>query len=272
MKPVEPPPIATWLLRHAGPRNEALAGDLLEEHGRGRSAGWYWRQVMSAIVIGRSRELLVVLGLLAMYRIGSYLTVPGADTRGLALMGARGPGPLATFDVITGGNLSLVTLFALGIAPYVSASIVVQAAAIAWWVITRRTATPWELPIVRATWLTAMALCLVQATGIAMYLERQTYIGQGIPLVAAPGWAFRASTILIVTAGTAGLMWISDRITRRGVGNGLFLTFFAALLSGVPALVAAGDSQSLIRLVVPVATVALVSHGYRRAFHLAPRT
>lgn len=259
MTSVAPPRLAAWLLRHAGPANEALAGDLLEEYGRRQSDRWYWRQVLVALAIARSRELLVLLGLLALYRIGRYVTVPGADARALGITATRGSGSMAAFDAITGGNLSWVTLFALGIAPYVTASIVIQAIALAWWGLTRRTATPWELPIVKATWAAGIALSILQATGIALYLERQS-------IVAVPGWAFRLSTIAIVTAGSVVLMAISDGVTRRGIGNGLFLTFLAAVLAGAPGLVAAGGLQMLTRLVVPLATVALVSHGYRRAF------
>lgn len=268
MRPTEPPAIATWLLEHIGRKNQSLTGDLLEEYRQGRSVAWYWRQVTIAIVLGRSKEVLLVLGMIALYRIATHIPIPGANAQLLALLGHPATrSRISMYDLITGGNLSSVTVFALGIMPFISASILVQVVALGWWFLTRRRATPWELPIVRSTWAVAVLLALVQAAGLALFLERQDSVTSGLQFVYAPGWTFRVSTMLTLTAGSACLMWIGDRITERHIGNGMFLLFFAGLLAGLPGLAAvSGVSFALRHLVIPVAVVGVTSHNYRRAF------
>ena len=107
-----------------------------------------------------------------------------------------------------------------------------------------------------------------------MFLERQDSFAGGLQYVYAPGWGFRVSTMPTLTAGSACLMWIGDRITERHMGNGMLLLFFAALLAGLPGLAGvSGVSFALRHLVVPVAVVGVTSHNYRRAFqgdHLSP--
>ena len=132
-----PPAIPAWLLRRLV-SNDALVGDLTEEFRRGRSAAWYWRQVVTAIVVGRSRaygpSALAVLGLVILYRVANHLPAPGTRAEALAIVGQQvGSTTLAAYDTHTGGNLSRVTWLALGILPYVTVSIVLQSLALAWW-------------------------------------------------------------------------------------------------------------------------------------------
>lgn len=262
-----PPEIATWLLEHIGRKNPSLAGDLIEEYRHGRSIAWYWRQVLIAIIVTPSKAALLLVGLVALYRLGTHVPVPGANAQVLALLARRANGTtLPIYDVISGGNLSAVTVFALGITPFISASILVQIVACGWWSLTRRRATPWELPIVRWTWAIAIVLALFQAGSMAVFLERQNGVAGGLQFLDAAGWGFRLSTMLTLTAGSACLMWIGDRITEHHISNGMFLVFVAALLTGLPELVdSSGVSVALRHLVIPLAVVGLTSHGYQRA-------
>jgi preprotein translocase subunit SecY len=274
MRHTEPPSAATWLLTHLGRRNESLVGDLLEEYRRGRSSNWYWRQVVAAIAVDLGKPVLFALAIFFIYRIAAHIQVPGANGEALAALGrTAGATSLWKYDLVTGGNLSHATIFALGITPYISASIVVQVMALVWWSLTDRRATPWQLPIVRLTWATAIVLCVIQAAGIALFLERLTRIPGTLPLVFSPGWAFRASTILTLTAGSACLMWISDELTGRRIGNGMLLIFIVALLSGVPAtLMSRADPiASTAQVAGTLGVVALTSYGYRRAIEARQR-
>jgi preprotein translocase subunit SecY len=181
------------------------------------------------------------------------------------------------YDLSVGGNLAPVTMVALGIMPYVSASVLVQLLALFWRSL-RRTWTPSRRFIRRSTLVVAILLCIVQAYGVALFLERQTTILGGPQLAYNPGWVFRFTTVATLTSGTAALMWLSDYITDRGIGNGMFLTFMAGVLVGLPntvsilsTLMRAGliDSSNLLafvrQVVGSIAVVAITSHFYRRA-------
>ncbi len=266
-----PPAIPAWLLRRLV-SNDALVGDLTEEFRRGRSAAWYWRQVVTAIVVGRSRaygpSALAVLGLVILYRVANYLPAPGTRTEALAIVGQQvGSTTLAAYDTHTGGNLSRVTWLALGILPYVTVSIVLQSLALAWW----RMKVRW--PVVRPDRVTALrryltiGVCVVQAAGVALFLERMPTVPGGLPLVAEPGWLFRLTTILTLTAGTGALVWVSEEITARGLGSGMVLMYLAGGVAGLPGAVAtAGDLPGLAaRLAVSMTLVASIDRAYRRA-------
>jgi preprotein translocase subunit SecY len=282
MTRLEPPSTATWLLKHLGRRNDALGGDLLEEYRRGRSAAWYWRQALTAIVVSRRTEALLTVGILGIYWIGHYLPILGANTNALASLGQRKVTTFRFYDLYVGGNLAPVTMFALGIMPYVTASILVQLLALLWRSLRHR------LPSARRsmrqyTRVVAGLLCIVQAYGVALFLERQTAIFGGLQLVYSPGWVFRLTTVATLTSGTAALMWLSDYITDRGIGNGMLLTFIAGVLTGLPntistvsaltrtGLMNSSDILAFVRQVIgTVAIVAITSHFYRHATQSAP--
>ena len=133
MRSIDPPPFASWLLRRLACDNEALTGDLWEEYRRGRSGAWYWRQTLMAIMVGRSREILLTVGVLALFRLGNHIPVPGTNAAALAVLGHQSAATtFRLYDVLTGGNLLPVTVLALGLHPYISASVIVQLQALAW--------------------------------------------------------------------------------------------------------------------------------------------
>jgi preprotein translocase subunit SecY len=278
-----PPVVATWLLKRVARGNEALIGDLLEEYGRRGSAVWYWRQVLTTVLVVRSKEAVLTVAVLALYVIGGRFSVPGANADRLTLMASRAAGtPFGLFSVLTGGQLSGVTIFALGIMPYVSAALIVQVIALAWRFLTGnarphrdvRVADFHDKPPVsrEITWCVAILLCITQAIGLALFLERSSAINPGVAIVAYPGLMFRITTVLTLTAGTAGLMLISDQISRRGIGNGMFLVFLAGIVAGLsgtllPLITGQADPIAVVSYTALHVTIAgVVSHGYRRAF------
>jgi preprotein translocase subunit SecY len=231
---MRPPVLATWLLKHVARGNDALVGDLLEEHRRRCSAAWYWKQVLMALVLNLSREALLVMGIVAIFLIGSRFSVPGAHADTLTLLARRAAGtPLGPFSILTGGQLLGVTVFTLGIMPYVSAALLVQAFALIWRFLNRNARRRRDVPVVGATWCLAILLCAAQAIGLALFLERSSAINGGLRIVAGPGWTFRITTLLTLTAGTISLMFISDQISKRQIGNGMFLVFVAGIVAGL---------------------------------------
>jgi preprotein translocase subunit SecY len=268
----QPPTLATWLLKRAARGNEALVGDLLEEYRRGRSTAWYWRQVLTAVIVGGSRPAALALGVVAVYIIGSHVSIPGANASMRALLERRAVGtPFQLFSVMFGGQLTGVTIFALGINPYISAAFIVQAGALVWRVLTRHPERRRPFPVVACTWCVAILLCTTQTVGLAAFLERVSLADQGLPIVFHPGWTFRITTLLTLTAGTVILMLISDQISRRRIGNGMLLVFGAGIAVGLagafgPLLAGQIDPFGLVTaLALNTMVASVVSHGYRRA-------
>ena len=272
MTDLRPPALATWLLKHAARGNDALVGDLLEEHGRRRSLVWYWRQVLTAVVVNRSIEALLLLGIVALFLVGSRFSVPGARADTLTLVASQAARtPVGLLSLLTGGQLLGVSIFALGIMPYVSAALIVQAFALLWGAGNRNAGRRGNVPVVAITWCLAILLCAAQALGIALFLERTSAINRGVPIVANPGGMFRITTLLTLMTGTTSLMLISDQISKRQIGNGMFLVFVAGIVAGLsgslmPLLTGQLDSFAVLTyLVLHIAIVGVVSHGYRRA-------
>ena len=132
------------------------------------------------------------------------------------------------YDMFSGGNLSQVTIFALGIMPYISASIILQLLTVVWPYL-EKLSKEGELgrrKITQYTRYGTIVLSVVQALGIAIFLERQTQIAGGLPLVYNPGSAFRLMTVLTLTTGTCFIMWLGEQITERGIGNGMSLIIY----------------------------------------------
>ena len=239
---MSPPRLAARLLDWLEGAGSPLAGDMHEEWREGRSAGWFWRQTMS-VFYGRAARYaaehrrLAFLGLAAMglHWVGTQVPLPGVNTDTLAP--ATGRGALGLYDLFTGGNLGRGTIFALGIMPYVSALCIAWLATALGFARGRGARGRRVL----AWWVRGVALVLgvVQATGLAIWLERQTAIADGLALVAQPGWGFRLTLVLTVTAITAGLIRLSDEISRRGIGWGVSVLFFAGLACGLPGAVSA---------------------------------
>src|SRR5688572_14372400 len=192
------------------------------------------------------KRVLFTLGLLAVYRIGSKIPTPGINPDALAqLMQSASTGVFGLYDMFSGQNLSQMTIFALGIMPYISASIILQLLTVVWPYL-ERLSKEGELgrrKITQYTRYGTIVLAVVQALGIAIFLERNTDIAGGLPLVYNAGWSFRLMTVLTLTTGTAFVMWLGEQITERGIGNGMSLIIFAGIVVGLPLAVIATLDQ-----------------------------
>src|SRR2546426_710999 len=183
------------------------------------------------------KRVLYTLGLLAVYRVGHHITVPGVNLAALSELARQLQNTMfGMYDMFSGGGLSRITIFALGVMPYISASIILQLLTVVWPYL-ERLSKEGELgrrKITQYTRYGTIVLSLVQALGIAYFLERQTNMAGGLPLVYHPGLAFRLMTVLTLTTGTAFIMWLGEQITERGIGNGMSLIIFAGIVVGLP--------------------------------------
>jgi len=225
-------------------------------------------------------RVLFTLALLFVYRIGSHIVVPGVDIRALDEFAQQlGKNSMfGMYDMFTGNNLSKVTIFALGIMPYISASIILQLLTVVWPYL-ERLSKEGELgrrKITQYTRYGTVGLSLVQSLGIAIFLERNTS-PSGFHLVMHPGWGFRMMTILTLCTGTSFIMWLGEQITERGIGNGMSLIIFAGIIVGFPRgamttldQVRTGQISPLrivflvILMVLVVAAIIFVERGHRR--------
>lgn len=225
------------------------------------------------------QRLLFVLGALLVYRVGSYIPVPGVNPEAmLALMEQQKGTIVDMFNMFSGGALSRFSLFALNVVPYISASIVIQLLVQIMPSLKaiqkegesgRRRITQWSR-------IGAIPLAIFQSAGIATALQSGGATG-GIQAVYSPGWGFLMTAVVALTAGTMFLMWVGEQVTERGVGNGVSLIIFAGIVAGLPGAVLTtlesfsnGDlsaiSLILIVLVVFAFTffVVFVESGQRR--------
>ena len=186
------------------------------------------------------KRMLFTLMILAVYRVGSHIPTPGVNTEALAILSEQAAGTMfGLYDMFSGGNLSQVTIFALGIMPYISASIIIQLLTVVWPYL-ERLSKEGELgrrKITQYTRYGTILLCVVQAMAISVFLEQQTNIAGGLPLVYGPGWGFRLMTVLTLTTGTGFIMWLGEQITERGIGNGMSLIIFAGIVVNLPSAV-----------------------------------
>src|SRR6188508_375655 len=188
--------------------------------------------------VGELRNrVLFTLGMLAVYRIGNHVVVPGVNTAALALLAEQARNTMfGLYDMFSGQNLSRMTIFALGIMPYISSSIILQLLTVVWPYL-ERLSKEGELgrrKITQYTRYGTILLSIVQALGIAIFLEKNTGIAGGLPLVYSPGWGFRLLTVLTLTTGTCFIMWLGEQITERGIGNGMSLIIFAGIVVNLP--------------------------------------
>ena len=204
------------------------------------------------------RRLVFLLLALVVYRIGAHIPVPGINPDQLRqLFSGQQGGILNLFNMFSGGALSRFTVFALGIMPYISASIIMQ---LMTYVVPtfeqmKKEGQTGQRKITQYTRYGTLALALFQSFGIAVALEAS----QG--LVIAPGWGFRMTAVISLTAGTMFLMWLGEQITERGLGNGISILIFAGIAAGLPSAV--GGLLELVRtgamsIIVALFIVALV--------------
>jgi len=185
--------------------------------------------------------VLFTLGMLAVYRVGNWIPTPGVNTEALRILTEQVQGSMfGLYNMFTGGSLSRATIFALGVMPYISSSIILQLLTVVWPYL-ERLSKEGELgrrKITQYTRYLTLVLAGVQSLGYAIFLERQTEIAGGLPLVFEPGWGFRLGCMLTLTTGTMFIMWLGEQITERGIGNGMSLIIFAGIVVNFPSAVA----------------------------------
>jgi preprotein translocase subunit SecY len=225
-------------------------------------------------------RVLFTLAILGVYRIGSYIPTPGVNRAAIEEFARQLQGNMfGMVNLFSGGNLSNATIFALGIMPYISASIILQLLTVVWPYL-ERLSKEGELgrrKITQYTRYGTIFLSVVQSLGYAIVLERQTNVIGGLPLVYEPGMGFRLMTVLTLTTGTCLIMWLGEQITERGIGNGMSLIIFAGIVVGLPSAVAATLEQMrtgqlglitvllmLVMMVLVIAAVIFVERGHRR--------
>ncbi len=231
-------------------------------------------------VVDLRNRVLFTLGMLAVYRVGNHIPTPGVNSEALRILADQAQNTLfGMYDMFTGGSLSRITIFALGVMPYISSSIILQLLTVVWPYL-ERLSKEGELgrrKITQYTRYLTLLLAVVQSLGIAIFLERQTQIAGGLPLVYEPGWAFRLGCMLTLTTGTMFIMWLGEQITERGIGNGMSLIIFAGIVVNFPRAVIATFDQLqtgqiglltmailVILMVGVVAAIIYVERGHRR--------
>lgn len=213
-------------------------------------------------------KLLWTLGLLCAYRIGVHIPVPGVDGGALAHFFESVAGTLfGLFDMFSGGGLRNVSVFALGIMPYISASIILQLLQVVSPELKRMAkeeGAAGRRKITQYTRYSTVLITIIQGFGIAVGLETM-YSPGGVPVVLEPGWTFRIMTMLTLTAGTVLIMWLGEQITEKGIGNGISLIIFSGIVVGIPGalvksfqLIKLGDMSLFIALALVILMVAVL--------------
>jgi preprotein translocase subunit SecY len=181
------------------------------------------------------RRVLFTLALLAVYRLGAFIPTPGINSDLLQSVFEQGRGSvLGVIDLFSGGNFRRLTIFALGIMPYITASIILQIMQVVWPYLERlqKEGELGRRKITQYTRYLTIILSIFQSFAIAMSLENQSMSGQA--LVYHPGVRFTLMTILTLTTGSAFIMWLGEQISDRGIGNGMSLIIFAGIVVGLP--------------------------------------
>lgn len=182
------------------------------------------------------KRVLFTLFLLVVYRIGTHIPTPGINSVALTEFFARQSGNiLGFFDMFTGGALSRLTVCGLGVMPYISASIIMELLAVVspYLAELKKQGGDGRAKITRYTRYGTVLISMVQGTGIAIGLEGMTS-PTGASIVLYPGWGFRIITALTLTAGTIFLMWLGEKITEKGIGNGMSMIIFAGIVAAIP--------------------------------------
>jgi len=225
------------------------------------------------------RRLLITFGLLAAYRIGAHVPTPGIDGAALARFFDQVQGTLlGMVDLFSGGNLRRLTVFALGIMPYISASIILQLLTVVIPALERlaKEGEAGRKKITQYTRYGTIVLSAIQGLGIAIGLEGMRS-PSGAAIVPEPGWGFRLLTMLTLTSGTALIMWLGEQITEKGVGNGISLIIFAGIVVRLPSAIAAsltlistGELQLfvfgglVVMMLLVTAAVVVMQEGQRK--------
>ncbi|MGB6009736.1 MAG: preprotein translocase subunit SecY [Desulfobacterales bacterium] len=225
------------------------------------------------------KRIIYTLALLIVYRIGVHVPTPGIDAVALASFFARAKGTLlGLFDMFSGGALERLSVFALGIMPYISASIILQLLTVTIPHLERlsKEGEQGRKKITQYTRYGTILLSVIQGFGISVGLEKMMSPG-GAAVVIDPGWGFRLMTVMTLTAGTAFIMWLGEQITERGIGNGISLIIFAGIIARMPAaigntfrLLSTGEMGLFVIIIITilmtlvVAFIIYVETGQRR--------
>ena len=223
------------------------------------------------------KRVFFMLALLAVYRMGSWIPTPGVDSAALQEFFQRQEGTIFGFlDMFSGGNLSRLSIFALGITPYITSSIILQLLTVVWPYL-ERLSKEGELgrkKITQYTRYLTIGLSLFQSFATSIALEKS---GGSPAIVPDPGWGFRLMTMLTLTTGTAFVMWLGEQISERGIGNGISLIIFAGIVVGLPQAAHSlwsdwntGERHIItiavliLMMVLVVAAIVFVERGQRR--------
>ena len=227
------------------------------------------------------RRILFTLMIIAIYRVGVFITTPGVDRAVMRSIVSGQGGLLGLFNMFSGGALENLSIFALGIMPYISASIIMQLLGMVSKQVEemKKEGEAGRRKLEQFTRYGTIVLSAFQSFGVALYLEglNDADIGGGRfgDVVATPGWGFRLLTMITLTTGTALIMWLGEQATERGIGNGISLIILASIVSGAPSAVTgywqanAGDIQPLT--IALLSAVILVSVAVVVFFDLAQR-
>ena len=229
------------------------------------------------------RKILFTIGILIVYRIGGQITVPGIRESVLQEYFAGAGGTLfGLYDMFVGGAFTRATVFALGIMPYISASIILQlmGAVVPFFQKLQREGEEGRKKINQYTRYGTVLLAGAQSLGVSYFLENIRGPSSGVPAVIDEGWGFRMLTMITITTGTIFIMWLGEQITERGIGNGISLIIFVGIIAELPFavkdewrhyLLNRGSTKSLIEeifllalIVAVVAAVVLLTQGQRR--------
>ena len=233
------------------------------------------------------KRVLFTLGMLAVYRVGCHIPTPGIDAVALSHFFKQAQGTLlGLFDMFSGGALERMSVFALGIMPYISSSIIFQLLTVVVPAIEKlsKEGESGRKKITQYTRYGTVLLSIVQGAGIAIGLESMRGPA-GELVIPTPGWSFRIMTIITLTAGTAFIMWLGEQMSERGIGNGISLIIFAGIVAQIPSAVGNtlkllnSGNLSLFSLVfvlalmgAVIAAIVFVERGQRRLpIHYAKR-
>lgn len=221
-------------------------------------------------------RIIFTLVLLIVYRIGAHIPTPGINGEELSkFLTEKGGALMGFFDMFSGGALSRVTIFALGIMPYISASIILQLLTVVIPAIGKlaKEGEAGRKKIIKYTRYGTVIISMIQSFGIAMGLESMS----GGAFIQNPGWSFRLLTMITLTSGTAFIMWLGEQITERGIGNGISLIIFAGIVARFPnavlstlRLIRAGELNIffviflVVMMVAVVAVIIFIERGQRK--------
>jgi len=233
------------------------------------------------------KKVLFSLAMLAVYRVGCHIPTPGIDAQALSHFFKAAQGTLlGMFDMFSGGALEKLTVFALGIMPYISSSIIFQLLTVVLPAVEKlsKEGDAGRKKIIQYTRYGTIVLSVVQGFGISIGLEAMRGPA-GELVVPSPGWGFRIMTVLTLTAGTAFIMWLGEQMSEKGIGNGISLIIFAGIVARIPTaignslrLIKTGEMNLLVLVFVAavmflvIAAVVFIERGQRRIpIHYAKR-